>query len=292
MFRILIILGLVLTVKTFAIGAWYRDTLEITKEAKDSFSPQFVLLKLGAFSQQGQLSLSGPSTEKNIKSHCSKGIESIAWVTHRLSSGEKLSEASGKTLGTQVSQVLKGSCFSAVEIDIEPLTQAESWLEPFLKAVKDSLTPQLKLRLAVPVLSPKTIPGNFWSLSDGVKAISWVDGLDVMAYDSGSKTSKEYEEVFKNTFFFVMELIKQSPGTNIIVGLPAYPDKTQLHSKETENLSLVLAVLKPFTPFQLKPFCQGEIRLAYYSGWTLSARDKEIHKQIEEWRNAVCKKPL
>lgn len=290
MLRIFVSLGLVLSFKAFASGAWYRDTVEIIKETKDGFTPQFVILKLGAFSQKGELSTSSSFTEKNIKIHCSKEIESIAWVTHRLSSGETLPEASGKTLGGQLSKILKGSCVSAIEIDIEPLPQAESWLEPFLKALKDNLPSQLKLRLAVPVLSPKTIAGNFWSLIDGVKALQWVDGLDVMAYDSGAKSSKEYEETFKNTFFFVMELIKQSPGKTIIVGVPAYSDKTQLHREEAENLNSVLTTLKPFTPFQLKPFCRGEIRLAYYSGWTLSPKDKEIHKQIEEWKNGVCKK--
>jgi hypothetical protein len=111
-----------------------------------------------------------------------------------------------------------------------------------------------------------------------------------MAYDSGAKTSKEYEEVFKNIFFFVMELIKQSPEKTIIVGLPAYSDKTPLHLEEAENLNSVLNTLKPFTLFQLKPVCQGEIRLAYYAGWTLSSKDREIQKQIEDWRNDVCKK--
>lgn len=214
----------------------------------------------------------------------------MAWITHRLSPNETLSSESGKILGSEISQKLGGTCFSAVELDIEPLKKVEPWLEAFLTALKANLRPEIKLRLAVPVLSPQNIEGNFWTLEDGVKALRWVDGLDVMAYDSGIKTAQDYGHLFKNTFFFVMELNKQYPGKKIILGLPAYDDKTHLHQKESENLEIVLSTLKPFTPFQLKPLCAGDIKLAYYAGWTLTAKDIQIHQQIEDWKTHACEK--
>lgn len=276
--------------KILASGAWYQESQQIPKRGNSDFSPEFVILKSGVFSNQGKLTLDPKITEKNLVSLCSRGIESIAWITHRLSPNQTLSSESGKTLGVEISKKLSGTCFSSVELDIEPLKKAEPWLEAFLTALKTSLKPETKLRLAVPVLSPQTIQGNFWSLEDGVKALRWVDGLDVMAYDSGVKTTEEYGQLFKNTFFFVMELNKQYPGKKIILGLPAYDDKTHLHQKETENLEVVLSTLKPFTPFQLKPLCAGDIKLSYYAGWTLTTKDIQIHQQIEDWKTHACEK--
>ncbi len=274
----------------FASGAWYQTPQQIISSQKAGFTPRFVLLKAGVFSKSGHLSLPKEFHGTSLKTHCSTSVESIAWITHRLSPGETLSELSGKTLGQQIGQSLEQLCFSAVELDIEPLSQAEPWLEPFLKGVRSSLSPKFKLRLAIPVLSPQNLPGHFWSLRDGVKALSWVDGLDVMAYDSGVKSPKDYAQLLKNTFFFIMELNKTSPEKKIILGLPAYNDKTTLHSKNIENLEMALATLRPFTTFQLKPLCEDSIRLAYYAGWTLSESDFKNHQQIEEWKNGICKK--
>ena len=277
-------------IKTLAAGAWYQEPQQITSTKNRGFSPEFVILKAGVFSTAGKLTLSPHTPNKKSKTPCINHSKSIAWITHRLSPTETLAEESGKVLGREISQKIDTQCFSAIELDIEPLKKAEPWLESFLKGVKTNLNPDLKLRLAIPILSPQTIDGQFWSLRDGVSAFGWVDGLDVMAYDSGIKSSKEYGQLFKNTFFFVMELNRQSPEKKIIMGLPAYDDQTKLHRKETENLETVLAVLKPFTPFQLKPYCANEIEFAYYAGWTLSAGDIEVHKQLEDWKNNVCKK--
>ncbi len=290
MFRILIGVSLFLTLKLFAVGAWYKNTEEIPQAKTGSFSPNFVIMKWGVFSKKGHLTLSKTATNAYLKTHCSKSLDSIAWVTHSLAPGEMLNQKSGKALGTQLAKTLSNTCFSSVELDLEPLKSAQAWLEPFLKGVKETLPKRFKLRLAVPVISLKALPGKFWSLRDGVKGMQWVDGLDIMTYDSGVKNSKEYSEVFKGALFFTIELIKQSPDKDVIIGLPAYDDKTKLHTQETENLETVLATLKPFTPFQLKSLCEGKIRFAYYAGWTLSKKDHDTHKQIEEWTNGICKK--
>jgi hypothetical protein len=276
--------------KTWASGAWYQTPQQIPKEKGAKFIPEFVILKVGIFSKQGKLTLIPSANESGLKRHCATGVPTIAWITHRLSPNEQLNEEAGKILGGEISKTLEPTCFSAIELDIEPLTQAEPWLEPFLKGVKLSLKPSFQLRLAIPVLSPKPVPGHFWTLQDGVKALKWVDGLDVMAYDSGVKTSEEYKELFKNTFFFVMELNKQSPEKKMLLGLPTYPDKTKLHSIDKENLESILSTLKSFTPFQLKPYCKGDIRFSFYAGWTLSPKDVKTYQQIKDWKNETCKK--
>lgn len=290
MFRVLIGLSLLLSLKTFAVGAWYKEIPKIPKTKRGSFLPSFVILKLGVFSHSGELTLAPKISEAQLASHCASSIESIAWVTHRLSENETLKDSAGKTLGQNLSKILAKSCFSAVEIDMEPLSEAHPWLEAFLKGARETLPQKIKLRLAVPILSPHKLSGNYWTLRDGVKALEWVDGLDVMAYDSGAKDTVEFSETFKNTFFFVMELVKQAPGKEIIVGLPAYQDQTKLHRVDAENLNTVLSTLIPFTPFQTKPICSGEIKLAYYAGWTITKKDLETHYKIEEWTNGVCKK--
>ena len=156
-----IFLGLTLySLKTLASGAWYQEPKQIHVATRDSFNPEFVILKVGVFSNIGQLTLSPSITENTLNKLCSQSVESIAWITHRLSSNEALSEKSGITLGKNISKQLEKYCFSAIELDIEPLKKAEPWLEPFLKGVKNSLNPKIKLRLAVPVLSPQTIDGN------------------------------------------------------------------------------------------------------------------------------------
>jgi len=276
--------------KTWASGAWYQATRQIPQDKGAKFIPEFVILKVGIFSKQGRLTITPEASKTSLKTHCKTGTPTIAWITHRLSAGEQLNENAGKLLGSEISKALEPACFSAIELDIEPLSQAETWLEPFLKGVKLSLRSNFELRLAIPVLSPKSVPGHYWTLQDGVKALQWVDGLDIMAYDSGVKTSEEYKELFKNTFFFVMELNKQSPEKKIIVGLPAYPDKTKLHSVEKENLESILSTLKSFTPFQLKPYCKGDIRFSFYAGWTLSPKDIETHQQMKDWKNETCQK--
>jgi len=290
MYRIVWGVTLLVGLKLFAAGAWYKEPQQISKGPKDTFFPSFVILKIGVFSNSGDLALAPTISESKISSHCDTAISSIAWVTHRLSENETLKPEAGKNLGNRLKKLLSQTCFTAVELDIEPLKEATPWLATFLKGVRETLPEKIKLRLAVPVLSPRSLEGNFWTLRDGVQAMAWVDGLDVMAYDSGAKDSSEFSEIFKNTFFFVMELIKQTPGKDIIVGLPAYQDKTKLHKLDAENLTTVLQTLKPFTPFQIKPLCNGEIKLAYYAGWTLTKKDQETHKKIEEWTHDTCKK--
>lgn len=281
-----------LSLKLFASGAWYQDMSQVSIPKKAIFNPQFLVLKAGVFSKTGHFTVAKALNKLKLKNEGSRNLESIAWVTHRLSPGETLSKEAGEILGIELSKKLLGTYFTSIELDIEPLTKAESWLEPFLKGIRKNLSSSFKLRLAVPVLSPKTVSGHFWSLQDGAQAINWVDGLDVMVYDSGLKSQKEYSELFKNVFFFVMELVKQSPEKNIILGLPTYDDRTRLHDKEYENLETVLTTLKPFTPFQLKYYCSGQIRFAYYAGWTLSQKDQSQHQQLEEWTNEICKKSL
>jgi hypothetical protein len=290
MYRFAIWVNFLLTLRLFAVGAWYQEPLQILKSKKDSFSPQFTLIKAGTFSNNGHLTPASWIHPESLTQHCSSSIESRAWVSHRLNQGEKLSSEAGKTLGRDLTQLFKKSCFSTIELDIETLKQFETWLKPFLKEVKSNLPDHFKLTLAVPVLSPQALSGHFWSLRDGVSSLQWVDGLDVMAYDSGASSPKDYAELFKNTFFFVMELVKQSPGKTIVVGLPAYSDQTKVHRPENENLEIVFSTLKPFTPFQLQYFCRGEVKLAYYAGWTLTPKDLKIHKLIEEWTHEICKK--
>ena len=271
-----------------ASGAWYQNFSQVPYPLNPDFDPEFIILKAGIYSKEG--ALKWVLDQKDSKNLCSSKREAYAWVTHRLSGNESLSVEAGTKLGANLKKALANTCFKGIEIDMEPLDAKSAWLPGFLKALKSSLDPALRLHLAIPALSAHKIPGSYWDLSSGVAILEIIDGLDVMLYDTGLASSKDYGALFKNAFFFAMELVKLGPEKKITLGLPTYKDKTKLHQLNAENLSPIVETLKPFTPFQLKHYCLGNVRFSYYAGWTLDKTDLTNHRMIKDWKSQVCKK--
>lgn len=265
------------------LGAWYKAPNQVPNPLDEAFSPSFVLLKVANFNQKGALWPLFP--RQSIQERCKLNQAVEAWVTHRLKKEETLGTDAGLLLGKSLVESLKDTCIKKVEIDLEPLPSATPWLLEFLVGIKTT-SKELEIRLAVPALSEKPLVGPTWNKESVDKVLEKIDGVDFMLYDTGLQDKREYAALLKNAIRFALNVSETSP---IVLGVPAYQDRTKYHQLKVENLETVLEVLKSFPPKELVPLCLKKVRLSLYAGWTLS---KELlhARKLEEWYRIVCKK--
>lgn len=263
-----------------SFGAWYKNPEQAA--LSEIFSPAFHLLKIGIFSKMGVLKILHP--KKKIQALCQTGTAWEGWITHRLSPGETLSKEAGETLGAALNTFSQGTCLKRMEIDLEPLKEATPWLLEFLKGVK-SQAPHLEIRLAVPALSDTPLSGFTWTKKSLESVLEVSDGADLMLYDTGLGDPKAYTRLVTEAIRFALS---QTPRKSIVLGLPAYNDKTKYHHRPAENLSSALKALQTFSPEELRAVCLKKIRFAYYAGWTLVEKDRENAKNMEQWYVKTC----
>lgn len=278
------ILVLALSNTLYATGAWYKTPKQILDSKKQGYTPAFVLLKAAVFSKDGAIRKT--LTQKERKDHCLTNVRTTAWVTHRLSKGETLSKNAGQRLGRELSAYLVNSCFSKVELNIEPIEKVEPWLLEFLFGVKSELK-ALQLHLAVPALSPQKLLGPSWDIGDVKLALAQTDGLDFMLYDTGITSDKDYISLVTNAVRESLALLLAHRDKTLILGLPTYHDKTKFHQK-SETLANAFSALKNFSPLELEPICAGRLQIAYYAGWTMQATERAVSNQIRGWKQAIC----
>lgn len=291
---ITITIGYLLTfshfLKAYELGAWYKRAPEIPRALNTRFQPSFLILKAGIFSTNGSLKIVGEP--KDWKKLCSENYKLIAWLTHRLKKGQQLTSANGENLAREIAKNFSPSCFQAIELDIEPLTGEEPWLVEFLTSLKKILAGSFELRMAIPLVSEEKIAGASWKKENVRALLSHVDGIDLMLYDSGSKTKETYAALLNYNLTTAKELLNSMTGKSILVGIPAYHDRTALHKDNFENINAFISVLKSRTLAENSPLCTGQIRMALYAGWTLSPEDRNSINELKAWLEENCKKDM
>ncbi len=261
-----------------AWGTWAKDPASLNKTLS------FALLKTAVFGKQGNLE---PAvTEKDIANACKAGVELRAWITHRVGYEEVISPEAGARLGENIATLLKKSCFTSVELDIEPLRTPPPWLVPFLSKVRVKLPKELSLHLAVPTIT--TVPQTKWPWTtlEANAVLEAVDGFDLMIYDTGHKETESYGKVIADTVAYVA----QAPSAKkFVLGFPAYHERTPRHFVRSENLAQVELGLKRLETSAAKTLCHSRVEFAFYAHWTARRDDKAPMDAIESWRKEVCK---
>lgn len=259
------------------IGVWEKTLRQYRLDS--TFQPSFTIVKYGVFGRSGKLKLSQDlAQDSNFASKVCLRPRVEAWVTHRLSNGESLGSQAATVLGSELNKI--PSCIRAVELDIEPIPFPTPWLIEFLRIVRASLKDSLELRIAIPVLSPVAIRGLSWTPVQAESVLSVVDGLDIMVYDTGAKSRLEYEMLVDQTKDVALRLLVGHPKKQIVLGLPAYPDRTTFHNREIENLSVAVGLL---TGSGKDWSCRKRFRFAIYGGWTMSSKDRTIAGELGRW---------
>lgn len=261
---------------------------EIPHALNTRFSPSFLILKAAIFSRTGTLKMVGEP--KDWQKLCEKNYSLTAWITHRLKKNDTLSNEVAEKLAANLNEKIGSSCFRQVEIDLEPLTGEEPWLEAFLKKLKSQLKPELKLRVALPFLAEEPTVGTHWKKEFAQKILPAVDGMDFMVYDTGSKTLQDYLKLVDYNLKEANRLLTGPIEKTILLGIPAYHDRTPLHRDVIENVSAFFAALKALKLAEVSKICSGQILLSLYAGWTLSPEDRKNIEEMKSWLMEACKK--
>ncbi len=263
---------------SYELGAWYKRAPEIPHALNTRFQPSFLILKAAIFSTDGSLKVVGePDAWKKV---CDQNYKLTGWITHRLKKSEKLSNASGEKLAQNIAKQFSSTCMRTIELDIEPLTGEEEWLSPFLAKIKQTLAGSFEVRVALP----------FWKKENAQKILEVTDGIDLMLYDSGLKTKDEYAAFLKQNLDTAKELLTHAPEKSVLVGIPAYHERTALHVDNIENIGAFLAVLKARSLAENSKICTGHIKMALYAGWTLSPEDRNTILELKSFLDEICKK--
>lgn len=259
-------------------GTWVKDPLSVNK------TMAFALLKSAVFGKEGNLE---PAlTEKDIAAVCQTGVEMRAWITHKVGFEEVITPEAGTRLGEGIAALLKKSCFTAVELDIEPLRTPPFWLAPFLKNVKAKLPKSLSLHLAVPTITAEPKTKWPWTTTQANAVLEAVDGFDLMNYDTGHSEKEPYQRIVADA----VQFISQAPSTkHFVLGFPAYHERTPRHFARSENLEVAQMGLKRLDTAAAKALCPARIEFSFYAHWTAQRFDKPLMDDIDAWRKDLCK---
>ncbi|MBI4404823.1 MAG: hypothetical protein HY537_11710 [Deltaproteobacteria bacterium] len=268
-----------------AAGYWFQKPHNI-RPLISQIRPDSVLLKWGVFSTNGHVK---PTEDiGNMEAACRNKIPLVAWISHRLSQNEQLLPEAGQRLGTELNQLLAAPCFQGVELDIEPLPEPPPWLAPFLKQLRKVLNAHFKLRLAIPPVSDTKLPGLSWLPTRALAIASECDGLDLMVYDTGLTKAFEYERLVQKSLAFARVFFERYPDKTLLLGLPAYKEKTKLHWPMVENLLTASQALED-SGADKSLICSKQLSIAFYAGWTIDIKDRPLALRIEKWRANACK---
>jgi len=266
---------------TLAIGAWFQSTAQIDEAFRAGLAPSPSLLKVGSFTLNGTFGAKAPET---WPAFCAKGKPAAAWVARKLGAGETLSVPAGKRLAEQLNTALPSGCFSTVELDIEPMNDLPPWLVPFLKAVRQSLSPRFQLHVALE--PPFRLRDSFWDEKSYAAVLEATDGIDIMLYDTALKEAAAYRAVVHDVSATVGRLLETFPKKEIWLGLPTYQDRTELHFASVENLHNVLLAWKAAPPAIL---CAGNFKIVYFAGYDMKESDRIASEELKAWRASRCR---
>ena len=265
-----------------SLGVWART--DKTPYTMARFSPDFSILKLGAFANSGVFK--PVLNNEQIRQECARRKRIDGWIGHRLKPNEVLSPGAGQRLGEQLNTLLTKTCVEAVELDIEPLPTVPPWLAKFLGRVRRGMDTQFRLHLAVPMITVRAIPGPHWTAREAVALMPPLDGIDVMAYDTGATSADEYQEWLYQAVHSLGAYFDRLSQKVITIGLPAYHDRTALHSSNSESLLSALTALTRLDPALV---CRTGVRFAFYAEWTMRPEDRTMAARLVRWKKNGCR---
>lgn len=265
-----------------SFGVWARADKTPFNTAR--FEPDFTILKLGAFSNSGVLK--PLLTNAQLGDQCARRKRIDVWVAHKIGATETISGGAGERLGKQLNQILGPSCVEAVELDIEPMPMIPPWFLNFLGHVRRSLAPRFRLHLAVPLITTDAIPGPHWPAHEVVTLLQALDGIDIMAYDTGAQSPGEYSQWLAHSVRSLGAHLDHFSNKVITLGLPAYHDRTALHSNANESPLAALTALMQLNPALT---CRAGVRYAFYAEWTMTPNDRTMAARLVKWRKNGCR---
>jgi len=266
---------------SLAIGAWFQTAAQIDEAFREGLAPSPALLKVGSFTLSGTFGAKAPET---WPAFCAQGKTAAAWVGRKLGAGESLSPSAGKRLAEQLNTALPVGCFSTVELDIEPLSDLPPWLVPFLKAVRNSLSPRFQLHVAL--FPPFRLRDTFWDEKSYGAVLEVTDGIDIMLYDTALKEGSAYRAAVHDVSATAGRLLEKFPKKEIWLGLPTYQDRTELHFASVENLQNVLLAWKAAPPAVL---CAENFKIIYFAGYAMKETDRVASEELKAWRASRCR---
>lgn len=284
--RTLTIFLLILPVVANGDGAWTKTAEAYLAGLSDpTFTWDFGLLKAGIFSRSGSLTITLEGAWRSKL--CAASRRPTAWVTHRLETGETLTRDTASRLAKELNLLLKEGCFDGVELDVEPLKDLPDWLMVFTKELRTKLDRSFRLTMAIPTVSERTAGETTWSVRAALKLLSTVDGLDLMIYDTGAATTEAYATYVRHALGFSVKATRRFLGKTITLGLPAYADMTLKHRKGIETIDTAKRVFLEEERL-VKILCGASVRVAYYSGWTITSEEMRTANELARWRLRLC----
>ncbi len=156
--------------------------------------------------------------------------------------------------------------FAGVHINIEPIPdQSEAFLK-VLEALRAELPPGKVLSVSAhppPLWVP--LPKTDWSLEYYAKVAKHSDQIAVMAYNTGLRQQKAYQAQMKLWTWDILQAVPQT--TDVLIGVPTYPDEGGYHLAEVENIPTALTgVHGALHADALPPHFQG---VALYCAWEM-----------------------
>lgn len=249
-------------------GAWIRENDATVGEIGGvPTTPAFLVMKAGIFDKRGNMRF--VVDYDRVMAFCRRNVEMHAWVTYRIGITTTLTRAAGQNLGGHLNKLLDRSCFSSVELDIEPLNAPAPGMLDFLEEVRRVMRSDRKLLLALPPVGPPEPVGLRWLESDLKKVLERVDGVDFMLYDTGLDKAG-YQKLLRRA----VDVAKTYPAKQFRLGLPAYYDKGRaLHPLGIENSTVAVEAFRNMLPDVGETLCSPSVRILYYAYWTLKAED-------------------
>jgi hypothetical protein len=277
-----------------ATGLWVKSPGNLTIYAATRyFVPDVFFVKTAVFGRAGDLHLI--HTFEALVDTCGKKFQTAAWVTHWLAADESLKTSSAKTFAENLNAQLLGTCFTSIQIDLEPLPEPPPWLVPWLKEVRRLLSPSYALTLAIPTVTPRKLEAPTWTPEQAKSVVDVIDGLDLMIYDTGVTTDADYGKLLVEAFDFAETVMKSGPKKIVTLGLPAYKaGNPKVHNIEVENLSVAKILLRSVAKEKARILCDtARARISYYPDWSGDApsiddKDKLNTKDIEKWKIELC----
>lgn len=263
-------------------GAWVReDDLTAANMALFPAIPAFLVMKAGVFDKRGNMKF--VAKYDRVIGFCRKNVEMHAWVTYHIGVKTTLSRPAGQNLGAELNKLLDQSCFSTIELDIEPLNAPAPGMIEFLEEVRRVMRPDRKLLLALPPVAPPEPRGLRWLESDLKKVLAHVDGIDLMLYDTAAEREM-YEQILRRA----VEVAKTYPTKQFRLGLPAYYDKRNSHPLGVESSTVAVETLRALLSTERETLCSPSVRILYYAYWTMKKEDFENARALDTLLKERC----
>lgn len=125
---------------------------------------------------------------------------------------------------------------AGVHINIEPMPSGRADFIILLQELRQALPAGKKISLAAypPPTRWQRAPAVHWEQAYFSEVARNVDQLAVMMYDTGIPYQKAYQSLLAD---WTQQVLEWSPGTEVLLGLPAYEDSADYHKPSVENLS-------------------------------------------------------